>query len=224
MDEVSYLWDRIIERFNADILDGTSAAYPFADFSTQELAVRAMAREPRFHRRILAAALSEFLQGKRADRIAARVVNPIRPGSPYYVFLGVQPDAEEERDQYRRRRLAICLAYLIEAERKLANAREVIVLATEMPGWTRWVTRDVMYRADKPLTVDEIEVVREFVEDQGVLSKLVKRYEAKPHEYPVFRQPLHARRQHQLEKPLSARNSPCPCGSGLKFKRCCLRR
>ena len=65
-DEVSYLWDRIIERFNIGILDGTSAAYPFADFSTQELAVRAMAREPRFHRRILAVALGEVLGGKRA--------------------------------------------------------------------------------------------------------------------------------------------------------------
>ena len=29
--------------------------------------------------------------------------------------------------------------------------------------------------------------------------------------------PIHARRH-------AGRNDPCPCGSGLKYKRCCLRR
>ena len=98
------------------------------------------------------------------------------------------------------------------------------MFATEMPGWTRWVTQDLMYRSDEPLGMDEIEAVRKFVEDQGVLSKLGDWFEAKPLEYPVVRQPLHARRTLQPEKARSARNSPCPCGSGLKFKRCCLRR
>lgn len=27
---------------------------------------------------------------------------------------------------------------------------------------------------------------------------------------------------HKPEKPIVGRNSPCPCGSGKKFKKCCL--
>lgn len=221
-DEVSYAWDKVIERFSTCILDGTSAAYPFADFSTQELAVKAMAREPRFHRRILAAALGEFLRSKRAGAIVARVVGPIRPGSPYYIYLAVQPGTEEEYQHYREKRLAITQAYLIEAKRKFADAKEVVVLATEMPGWSRWATQDLMYRGDEPLTTGEVASVREFVEDQDVLAKLGERFEAKALEYPIVRQPLPARRHAPPQKARSARNSPCPCGSGLKFKRCCL--
>jgi hypothetical protein len=223
-DEASYGWDKVIERFNTRILDGTSAAYPFAASSTQELAVRAMAREPRFHRRIFAAALGDFLRGKIAGAIAARVVNPIRPGSPYYIFLAVQPGAEEEYQDYRERRWGVGLAYLIEAKRKFTDAREVVVLATEMPGWTKWATEDLMYRGDEPVTPDEAKAVRGYVEEQGVLSKLGKPFRAKVLEYPAVPQPRHAERQLPAKKSRSVRNSPCPCGSGLEFKRCCLRR
>jgi Mlc titration factor MtfA (ptsG expression regulator) len=45
----------------------------------------------------------------------------------------------------------------------------------------------------------------------------------------VFNQRLHGRaaafaRERKLGRPSFGRNSPCPCGSGKKFKKCCLRR
>ena len=86
VNQVSYAWDRIIERFNVGILNRRSAAYPFANFAMQELAVRDLASEPRLHRRILARALGEFLQKNESKAILARVVKPIRPGRPYYIF------------------------------------------------------------------------------------------------------------------------------------------
>ena len=45
-NRVSYFWDWIIENFNRAILGGTSPAYPEHPFRIQELAVRALAREP----------------------------------------------------------------------------------------------------------------------------------------------------------------------------------
>jgi Mlc titration factor MtfA (ptsG expression regulator) len=45
----------------------------------------------------------------------------------------------------------------------------------------------------------------------------------------VFNQKLHTRvaalaRERKLGRPRFGRNSPCPCGSGRKYKKCCLRR
>jgi hypothetical protein len=183
-DEVSYEWDKVIERFNSCILDGSSAAYPFADFKSQELAVRAMAREPRLHRRILSTALADFIRNRHADAIIARVVGPISHISPYYIFLAVQPDAQEDYQHYRAKRWAIALAYLIEAKRKFCDAKEVVVLATEMPGWSKWASEDIMYRGNEPLRADEVESAKIYIEEQGVLSKIGDRFEAKVLEYP----------------------------------------
>jgi len=213
-DKISYTWDKVIERFNVGILDGTSAAYPVADFQTQELAVRVMARETRFHRRILATALGDFLRTDRHLAIAARVVAPIRPASPHYVFLAVRPDADEEYRHYRERRWVICQTYLVEARRTLPGAKEVVVLATESPGWSKWATEDVMYRGVEPLTPDEVESVREYAEAQGVLTKLGETVRFQALEYPATRHAPTRPPAPTAGRQRSARNSPCPCNSG----------
>jgi hypothetical protein len=183
-DSVSYAWDRVIEKFNSCILDGTSAAYPFADFSTQELAVRAMAREPRFRRRLLATALGDFLRNKRAGAIVARVVGPISEASPYYIFLAVRPDDNESFEHYRKKRMAIAGAYLTKVKQKFTDAKEVVLLATEMPGFSKWASEDLLYRGDEPPTADEIELVRAFVEEQGILTNAEEGSMDIPSEYP----------------------------------------
>ncbi len=184
-DIVSYAWDRVIEKFNACILDGTSAAYPFTDFSSQEFAVRAMAREPRLHRRILATALGDFLRRKKAGAIIARVIGPISQTSPYYIFLAVRPDDKESIEHYRKKRMAISFAYLIQAKQKYADAKEVVLLATEMPGCSKWASEDLLYRGDEPPTAEEIELVREYVEKQGILSHAEEGLMDVVPEYPI---------------------------------------
>jgi hypothetical protein len=215
----SYYWDRVIERFNKFILDGTSVAYPLADFNMQERSVRALARETRVARWILALALADFFQNKRANAIAARVVRPSTPERPYYVFLTVKPEATEDRQQYRARRQAIAYAYLIEAKRRFANLGEVVVLATEMPDSAELNSEDLLYRNADPLTAEEMEAVREYVDDQGVLAKLGEPFRA------VTLEPLYHGQSNPADFAPAAnppRNARCPCGSGLKFKHCCM--
>jgi SEC-C motif len=221
-DRVSYIWDEIIERFNVGILDGTSAAYPFADFSRQELAVRALAGEPRLHRRILATALGEFLQKQDCRAILARVVKPIRSGRPYYIFLSVRPEADEAYDDYRKRRHCIAFAYLIEGKRKF-DAEEVVVIATESPGWTKWATEDAQYRGHEPLTEAEIKSVRPYVEDQGVLKRLGQEIGGRALEYPRATDQSVPCASPIGRASRTGRNELCPCGSGRKFKKCCLK-
>ena len=124
------------------------------------------------------------MRNRHADAIIARVVGPINPCSPYYIFLAVQPDAEQDYQHYRAKRWAIAQAYLIAAKRKFHDANQVVVLATEMPGWSKWASEDLIYRGNEPLTADEEESARKYIEDQGVLSKIGERFEAKVLEYP----------------------------------------
>ena len=44
-----------------------------------------------------------------------------------------------------------------------------------------------------------------------------------PHLEPIKEKVLEIRRQNQprINYPGVGRNDPCPCGSGLKYKRCC---
>jgi len=223
-DQVSYFWDKLIEIFNKHILDGTSAFYPLTDFGTQELAVRALARETRFHRRLLSHTLGDFLQESQGNAIDARIIKPIQSGSPYYIFLTVRPDSNESYQSYRERRWWIGYAYLIEAKRKFTDAKEIVVIAMETQSWLKWTTEDVWYRGDGPVTADEMEAVRDFVKEQGVLTKLREPSKTIPLEYPITpdsSMQLITFRDAE-RKPHSARNSLCHCGSGRKFKKCCM--
>ena len=183
-DAVSYGWDKIIEKFNSSILDGSSPVYPEVDVRRQELAVRAMAREPRLHRRILAAALSDWLHSDSGEPLRARRVGPVRGGSPYYIFITLQRESSEEPASYRKRRQAVCWAYLIEAKRTFAETADVVVLGAAPAGESDWCSEDLMYHGEEPADPRDIEAVRDFVEEQGVLSRIDHRFEGQVFEYP----------------------------------------
>ena len=183
-DAVSYRWDKIIERFNSSILDGSSPVYPEVDVWRQELAVRAMAREPRLHRRILAAALADWLHFDTGEPLRARTVGPVRHGSPYYIFITLRRELSEERTSYRKRRQAVCWTYLIEAKRTFAEMAEVVILGTDPAGESEWYSEDLLYHGVEPADPRDVEAIRDFVEEQGVLSKTDLRFKGHVLEYP----------------------------------------
>ena len=86
-DRESYAWDKLIDRL-AD-----SSANPIGEPSLQlndlELALRAMARENRFSRRLLGRGLREFLQQATAGKVRSRML--IGPSSIIYVFVFFEP-------------------------------------------------------------------------------------------------------------------------------------
>lgn len=91
-DEPSYLWDSIIETFAKGGRDGrASLTSPLAQI---EIALRVMAREDRYWRRVLSKALLEFVQD---DSIGSRIAISAEQGVTY-VFLKTHDD-EDEQDQ-----------------------------------------------------------------------------------------------------------------------------
>ena len=78
-DEISYLWDRLIEAFTDHMLDGTSITFEGREFDLRknELGVRHMALVPRFSRRSHSEAISGALQkGKHSDKFVRVMMSP----------------------------------------------------------------------------------------------------------------------------------------------------
>lgn len=78
-DEISYLWDKLIEAFTTHMLDGTSITLPGYDFDLRrnEVGVRYMALQNRFARRNLGNAVADaFEEGKKTDRFFRLMIIP----------------------------------------------------------------------------------------------------------------------------------------------------
>ena len=56
-------------------------------------------------------------------------------------------------------------------------------------------------------------------EEQGIIDKLAKKQPGRVK--PMVLAPTE-KQMHRRPYPKIGRNDPCPCGSGIKFKRCCL--
>lgn len=89
LDEVSYVWDQIIEELHQTFLDSnliTDVPYTSDKLTDIEKAIRVMAREDRFSRRLLSISLVEFLQNSRDQRLKSRITDS-EMLSTRYVFL-----------------------------------------------------------------------------------------------------------------------------------------
>ena len=222
-DMASYFWDSVIERFCKCILDGTSAAYPFADFRIQELAVRAIAGESRYHRRVLANFLKDFLAKGFQHPIDSLIVICTDFHIPCYVFLTVAPLPHEEYLDYRERRRAIAIVRMFESKQKYTDATHVVVLAMESIDG-KWGTEDLLYRGAHPLAPEELAWSQQYVAHWGLLTKEGPAIHLKMTEFPkdtvVPLTPVS--NLAAVNNARSIRNMRCPCGSGLKFKKCCI--
>ena len=100
-DSISYLWDDLIEKFNKNILGGTSCDTETYGVADREKIMRFFAREPPVRRRMLAETLLGLVEKTRGVQRAHRVLSPSNLGDPYYCFLVVPHLFGRPRDEYR---------------------------------------------------------------------------------------------------------------------------
>ncbi|MFC1479541.1 NERD domain-containing protein [Planctomycetota bacterium] len=105
-DEESYVWDRLIESFCCDSFDAATWRGP--GLSESEQALRVLALENRFNRRILGSAFKEFLEESKARKIRARTV--MSNSSIGYVFFAY--DANSRLEERRSELVGRCFASL----------------------------------------------------------------------------------------------------------------
>lgn len=92
-DEVSYLWDKLIDEVAGHALSGTLEFGP--SLTDTELALRVMASEDRYQRRLLAKAFDDFLR-QSATSMRSRLA--VSTSGTTYVFLAT-PHGADRRDR-----------------------------------------------------------------------------------------------------------------------------
>lgn len=220
-NRASYVWDRLIKRFSKHMLAGTQYHATRAGFKDQERIMRFLARESRTMRRMLGGALSEFVLASPAHLRGTRVIPPLEPGKPYYVFLTVPERLDKSYDVNRRVRMNFLEALCMVTKLMYPDAQDIIGIATEA-GNPEEMSEDALY-LDASEWSDEQRAEAERLQREWNLLTNLKMSARTVQEYPdvkVLPPPfMFAPRQERANS--YPRKQPCPCGSGKKYKRCC---
>lgn len=211
-DRISYSWDKLIEKFAFHAMTGTQYFTSGHPLREQEIAFRFLAREPRTRRRMLATSLHEVLeQSINAAVWSARVMQPSGPGFPHYVFLFLKRKPGLTDEEYRNIRMHVLSDYCYVTKLKYPQATDIVGIASEA-GLPSRRSEDFMYLDASHWSPKDEAKAKEIQDRLGLLRNVTPRAR-REYEYPVDHRGISRRGT-------PSRNSPCPCGSGKRFKRC----
>lgn len=134
LDRRSYAWDKIIERF-IQVGDPALVAPNHTQLNEEtEEALRLIAGESRFRRRLLVDAFFGLLTAaENTGRRRARLFTTDQEPAVVYVFLTMPKELLEAYDDYRRLRVALLYAYCRCAKLRCPEGTTFIGLATDHP-------------------------------------------------------------------------------------------
>jgi hypothetical protein len=155
-DEISYLWDHLIETFTNHMLAGTTTSGDGRSFVLRdhEISIRQMALQPRLLRREYAKRILSALQrGQKRPRVFTAMVPPPndieRSTGFFFVSLAttIAPNGTPyEKYRFSRRNLLMTYGFaLLEMNRHLANVVGVASEPPPFPGDTSMFSEDLVY-------------------------------------------------------------------------------
>lgn len=207
----SYLWDGLIERFAKHAVEGTQYFTSPGGPQRTERILRILVAEPRTVRRGLIAEVLRQVDsfGDRASKVW--IARGRAEGSVCYVFAILRKQPGQEDAQYRQERLLFVHLCASIARLQEPDCRVHVGIAFDPPD-ENGGSEDIVLIDDSVWNEELAERARRFQAETGLLTNLRKR-QGTVREYP------------SLELGASPkgrdRNAPCPCGSGLKWKKCC---
>ena len=178
--------------------------------------MRHLAQEPRVARAVLSQGFidkfDEVPKNKRSSRIA---ISPSDPKKAY-IFLFIPRDEGQTDEEYREQRLKYNEAYAFVAKYKHPNVVKFVVISTEPKG-TESRSEDIY----------SVEYLEEFNKEHIQQAKELQKNERILNDTWTLKSDLvtgvHRNKgQKRNMIPKYRRNDPCPCGSGKKFKKCCI--
>jgi hypothetical protein len=150
----SYIWDNLVEIIGKDVLDGSLELPPA--LTDSEKALRVMARENRFARRMLGKALSDFLHYAAEKKLDARMMQS--PSGVGYVFLA--HDGEDAADR-KYRNAALGLRCLV-ARNDMAECSTIIGIGSERPSSTPGFSFEHRLHAPAGVVTSRCQTVRRY--------------------------------------------------------------
>jgi hypothetical protein len=134
-DQDSYIWDRLVDTISRDVLQGNLEFGP--SLNEAEMALRIMARENRFARRIMGRAFKEFIDLSRQNKVRSRML--VSPSGIVYVCLAI-PHGQERHFRVAELRNQCFVARGLNREHTT-----VVGLATEQYEPGKGFSFDVVY-------------------------------------------------------------------------------
>lgn len=218
-NQPSYFWDALIENFAQHIRAGTVALSRDKATATHEQAIRWLAAEGRLARRILSEQFLEKMRTTPPDRRSSRVcLSPFDPKACFVLVLYPR-DPGENYDSYREERVNLLHAYGLACKVKFPQAQRITLIGTE-PQQSEGRSEDVLAMEIDALTEEEHQLALHIIKNDRILSDVRT---AHYHTQIAPRTADHQVRPMMRRRPKVGRNDPCTCGSGKKYKHCCLR-
>lgn len=214
-DKVSYIWDALIEKIGYHALTGTQYRTNPDGIRGTEKVARFMALEPRHERRALSRSWKDMFEKTSPTQRRLRVHLAKTSDEPTYIFVlfPVPPDKlNMSEDEYRTMRANYLHAVCMVARKEHPQLTHVVAIATESGEMNIKRSEDFGY-FDATEWNEEMEKEAESLQkDLGILVK-PEPIHVHISEYPSL-----------VENKKHGRNDPCPCGSGKKYKKCCINR
>ena len=213
-NRISYAWDQLIESFAQHAKLGTLyRASPYG-LSDDEKTLRVLAEEPRIRRRILAKSLFGVLRRSNQETREARFYISKDRNSKYpaHVFLVLPKMDNQSEEDYRELRKDLLTGYCLVVKWLNPHIRRIVALGFS-PIYEFKESHDIISAEFNHSLTEEQKMIAKNLHDEDGILKDVKRFEMNNFEYPV-------KEMYEFSKGRN-RNSPCPCGSGLKYKKCC---
>lgn len=215
-DRPSYLWDEIIQRTCQNALDGTLLGHPI--FSGPN-AIREMAKEPRFIRRMLSERIIDAVrtfEGRPEGITRKLTFMQSWDKNKAYVFLQLKNlgtmDFESEWRPGRQAALEIACGA---AKIHFPHLKKIIGIALDAPKFSDHSAEDFILFDAESWTIEKQKFYQEQNDEFRFFeTPYLRRHEGRITEFP----------QDRRAKYVIGRNDKCPCGSGLKFKKCCLKK
>ena len=200
-------WDSILQNFSQSVCDALVGEGAHLPLEIHERGVRSLASENLFARASLATALMEKYESVPTHIRSARLVFSPCQQDRLYIFL-MFPRGNIEYSAYRKERYACMQLYGLVAMYKYPDAKQIVVLGADSKGSVGSSETLLVIDSSISLTAEERQDAASVMRKHNILDEMVT----------PLRHNIGIIPAQQV-----GRNEPCPCSSGLKYKKCCLR-
>ncbi|WP_210250756.1 YecA family protein [Bradyrhizobium hipponense] len=222
VDRVSYFWDELIQRTCQNSLDGTLGGN--SNIFRGESAIYEMVKEPRFMRRGLAEKMLTAAQRFPDTGQFARQVTFLPSYQPNVAYVLLQlraPDAYRAEPDYREKRTGLLEIACGAAKNKFPNLVKVVGIGIDAPKFSGGKNAEDFILMPCETWTEEM---RSYYEEQNKHWNFfgtpnLRQHNDRVNQFVPPPRPSKPARSGKID-----RNDRCPCGSGLKYKRCCLER
>lgn len=198
----SYLWDTLIDSCSQDAFE--DILVNGQDLNKVDAILRIMAAETRLSRCELSKLYMDVINSFDISKsYKGRAVQSPCNKEIMYVFLQVSKQVEETYDEYRLRRRKLAEMYCCAINANNDVVKQVVVIASEPVKYNSYLSRDfILYQCQQLSSEEKIEILK-MQEELHILNGNISSFQ-------------------KNKKDKIGRNDMCPCGSGLKYKKCCL--